>query len=38
MMKLAIKSISVGVLMAGSMSASAFPFPDILASQGRVEY
>lgn len=38
MMKLAIKSISVGVLMAASMSASAFTFPDILASQGRVEY
>ena len=38
MMKLAIKSISVGVLMAASMSASAFTFPDIRASQARVEY
>ena len=38
MMKLAIESISVGLLMAASMSASAFTFPDILASQERVEY
>ena len=38
MMKLAIKSISVVVLMSASMSASAFTFPGLLASQGTVEY